>query len=323
VTAYALYILFALGAIGLYCLMPRKDKPPAFVGGSIGGAAVIGLLILFATRVPLGGGHTAYFCLFATIAIVGAVKVITHSKPVYSALYFVLVVLAVAPMLVLLSAEFLAVALIIVYAGAILITYLFVIMLAQQSGQPLYDLRSREPFLAVVAGFALTAGIAGNVDRLTVGTGPRIMLTAAGPGQEPPPIEIPSELDKQQRESDRELINRLEEKRLLGGAIIDGPPAAVVPAGSPAGETTQVSAAIEAAPAGAAPSTAKSAGPGNTLLIGREVMTRYVVVLEMSGVLLLIAMVGAIALSRKRIPTEVQPEPQPALGEIGRQVGPY
>lgn len=318
-TAYALYILFALGAIGLYCLMPRKDKPPAFVGGSIGGAAVIGLLILFATRVPLGGGHTAYFCLFATIAIVGAVKVITHSKPVYSALYFVLVVLAVAPMLVLLEAEFLAVALIIVYAGAILITYLFVIMLAQQSGQPLYDLRSREPFLAVVAGFALTAGIAGNVDRLTVGTGPRIMLTAAGPGQEPPAIEIPSEMDKQLRESDRESIGQMELNHNVGGTLILGPPSGFRLEGSAGDEDPAAGATLEAAPHGIAP----TAGPGNTLLIGREVMTRFVVVLEMSGVLLLIAMVGAIALSRKRVPTEVQPEPQPALGEIGRQVGPY
>ncbi len=316
-TAYALYILFALGAVALYCLMPRKDRPPAFIGGSIGAAAIIGLLILFAARVPLGGGKTAYFCLFAIIAILGAVKVITHSRPVYSALYFVLVVLAVAPMLVLLEAEFLAVALIIVYAGAILITYLFVIMLAQQSGQPLYDQRSREPFLAVVAGFALTAGIAGNVDRLAANSPARAVLTAAGQSLEEPPIVAPPGGNPAIGGAD---LRPLDSKKLIGGAIVPGPPSGLEnlsPAGEPAG------AAVEAAPAGSAPTRTSVLIPGNTLRVGREVMTRFVVVLEMAGVLLLIAMVGAIALSRKRVPSEVQPEPQPALGEVGRQVKPY
>jgi NADH-quinone oxidoreductase subunit J len=48
---------------------------------------------------------------------------------------------------------------IIIYAGAIVVTFLFVIMLAQQAGLSDADQRSREPFLATVAGFVLLAAV--------------------------------------------------------------------------------------------------------------------------------------------------------------------
>ena len=100
--------------------------------------------------------------------MLAASRVITHPKPVYCAIYFVLVVVAVAALLVLQQAEFLAVALIIIYAGAILVTYLFVIMLAHQGGSPTYDRRAREPFLAILAAFVLMAAVAGKAADLPV-----------------------------------------------------------------------------------------------------------------------------------------------------------
>ncbi len=60
-------------------------------------------------------------------------RVVTHPAPVYSALYFILTVFASAGLFVLLSAGFMAAALVLIYAGAILITYVFVIMLASQA----------------------------------------------------------------------------------------------------------------------------------------------------------------------------------------------
>jgi NADH:ubiquinone oxidoreductase subunit 6 (subunit J) len=57
------------------------------------------------------------------------------------------------------SAPFLAAATIIVYAGAIIVTFLFVIMLAQQTGLADYDRRSREPLLACLAGFVLLTAL--------------------------------------------------------------------------------------------------------------------------------------------------------------------
>ena len=48
---------------------------------------------------------------------------------------------------------------IIIYAGAIVVTFLFVIMLAQQEGPSNADQRSREPFLASLAGCVLLASL--------------------------------------------------------------------------------------------------------------------------------------------------------------------
>ena len=57
------------------------------------------------------------------------------------------------------SAPFLAAATVIVYAGAIVVTFVFVIMLAQQSGATVYDQRSRQPLLATVVAFLLLGAL--------------------------------------------------------------------------------------------------------------------------------------------------------------------
>jgi len=59
------------------------------------------------------------------------------------------------------------------------------------------------------------------------------------------------------------------------------------------------------------------------MAIGAEVTTKYVVALELSGVLLLISMVGAIALSRKPITSDVILSPHRTLGRIGKEVEPF
>ncbi len=164
--AYMLYLVFALGGVGLYLLLPKAGVRQTFAGAIIGLLAVVGLILVLATQIIGPGSSAGFFYLFAVVAVLAAARVITHPKPVYSAVYFVLVVVAVTALLVLMNAEFLAVALLIIYAGAILVTYLFVIMLAQQSGSPVYDRRSREPFWAVLAGFVLMAAVAGRAGDL-------------------------------------------------------------------------------------------------------------------------------------------------------------
>jgi NADH:ubiquinone oxidoreductase subunit 6 (subunit J) len=76
-----------------------------------------------------------------------------------------MVVLSSCGLFLLNGAPFLTAATIVVYAGAIVVTFLFVIMLAQQSGVDNADLRSREPFLATVAGFVLLASLLGVLHR--------------------------------------------------------------------------------------------------------------------------------------------------------------
>ena len=61
----------------------------------------------------------------------------------------------------------------------------------------------------------------------------------------------------------------------------------------------------------------------NTSQVGRTMLTQYVVSLEIAGVLLLVAMVGAIAVSKKRVPTDEHAPPPRPPGEIGREVAPF
>ena len=69
------------------------------------------------------------FYFFAALAVVGAVMMVTRRNPVHSAVYLVLTFIAVAAIYVMLDAEFLFVVQILVYAGGILVLFLFVIML--------------------------------------------------------------------------------------------------------------------------------------------------------------------------------------------------
>jgi NADH-quinone oxidoreductase subunit J len=69
------------------------------------------------------------FFLLAAVAVFGAVMVITRKSPVASAIYLILVMCSLAGLFVLLGAIFLAAFQVIVYAGAIMVLFLFVIML--------------------------------------------------------------------------------------------------------------------------------------------------------------------------------------------------
>ena len=69
------------------------------------------------------------FILFASICAVSSVLMITRQNPVISALFLVLNFAALAGLYLTLNAQFIAVAQVIVYAGAIMVFFLFVIML--------------------------------------------------------------------------------------------------------------------------------------------------------------------------------------------------
>jgi NADH-quinone oxidoreductase subunit J len=69
------------------------------------------------------------FLVFSAIAIVAALGVILSRKPVYSALFLLLNFGTLAAMYIMLQAQFLAMVQVIVYAGAIVVLFLFVVML--------------------------------------------------------------------------------------------------------------------------------------------------------------------------------------------------
>lgn len=70
-----------------------------------------------------------FFWIFAVVAIVGAIAVVGQRNPMYSVLSLVVMFAAFAGFYVLLNAPFMAVAQIIIYAGATMVLFLFVVML--------------------------------------------------------------------------------------------------------------------------------------------------------------------------------------------------
>ncbi len=73
--------------------------------------------------------HTAVFYVFAAILLFAAVRVITTRNPVHAALFLVLAFATASGIWMLLEAEFLAIALILVYIGAVMVLFLFVVMM--------------------------------------------------------------------------------------------------------------------------------------------------------------------------------------------------
>lgn len=236
-----LVLLIALGAVGLFLALPGRGVTFARAGIILLLAALAGALGFLLPQFLPGTGR-GWFAVLSLIGVLAAVRVITHPRPVYSALYFILVVVATAGLLVVMQATFLAAALVIIYAGAILVTYLFVIMLAQQGSQAApYDARAREPFWGVLAGFIVLAVLSGRI-------------------------------------------------------LAEGEPSAPAQAAAPLA--------------------------GSPEMVGKLLLTEYVVAMQVAGVLLLAAMVGAVAIARRQawqregeLPAEALGQPAP--GEAG------
>jgi NADH-quinone oxidoreductase subunit J len=73
--------------------------------------------------------RTGFFYLFSALLLFAAFRVITARNPVYAALYLVLAFFQAAAVWILLKAEFLAISLVLVYVGAVMVLFLFVVMM--------------------------------------------------------------------------------------------------------------------------------------------------------------------------------------------------
>ncbi len=72
---------------------------------------------------------TVLFYIFAVVMVFGALRVITARNPVHAVLFLVLVFFNAAGIWMLLQAEFLAISLVMVYVGAVMVLFLFVVMM--------------------------------------------------------------------------------------------------------------------------------------------------------------------------------------------------
>jgi NADH:ubiquinone oxidoreductase subunit 6 (subunit J) len=150
----SLVVPLLAGAVAIYLLLPRPRPWPWIYGLAVGILALVlgGVFLVPATAVT---PEVVLFYAFSAMAITSGALLVTQHNPARAALSFALVVLSTCGLFLLLAAPFLMAATIIIYAGAIIVTFLFVLMLAQQAGLSDADVRSREPLLATLSGFLL------------------------------------------------------------------------------------------------------------------------------------------------------------------------
>lgn len=194
------------------------------------------------------------FYLFATVAIVAGAMVVTARNPVHAVLFLILAFFNAAGLFVLIGAEFLAMALVVVYVGAVAVLFLFVVMMLDVNFQELRSGAARYLAVGGLVGVALLAELAVVVGGMASGEG-----------------------------------------AVVGGALPTPPPEAVE----------------------------------NTRALGQIIYTNYFILFQISGLILLVAMIGAIVLTlrsrpgvrRQRIADQLERTPETAVEIVKVPIG--
>ncbi|MEM1107324.1 MAG: NADH-quinone oxidoreductase subunit J [Planctomycetota bacterium] len=299
-----LYIASVLGAAALFMLMPKRGRDLRILGGLLGAATLGGLWLLLVPVFLLNDqgvldtgfsdGQTPFYYVFSSIAVCAAVRVITHSRPVYAALWFVMVVTSSAGLLLTLSAEFMAFAMLIIYGGAILVTYMFVIMLAtpprsenESEDGPDYERFASEPLWASAAGFLLLAVLLSVVFQPMT----KNPQAAALPDQEVINTTLAD------RGETAEIAALATPSGNAGEALIDEQGETVV---NESGEPVTVE-----------PLT-------NVERVGLDLFQSHPLAIELAGIILLLALIGAVLIAKTQIyndDEDAEPEADSAAGE--------
>lgn len=147
------------GAISLLLLIPGSSQR-ARTPGLIFAAASLVLFGLGLGRSESLGAQLSFWVL-AALTVGSAGAAIAMRSAVYSAIWFAVSLLGTGGLFCLQNAQFLGVATVVVYAGAIVVTFLFVVMLAQPEGHDAYDRISWGPLAkpVVVGSSALLLGL--------------------------------------------------------------------------------------------------------------------------------------------------------------------
>lgn len=297
-----LYVACGLGALGVFVALPKRSPSPFIIGAVIAATGLGALLVALGLKAGPEALPNIHFYIFGGLALVSALRVITHPRPVYAALWFVMAILSSSGLYVILSAEFMAFALIIVYAGAILITYLFVIMLAteapsEEEPEALqgYDRLARDPLVAVLAGFLLLAALTGMFGKGADSLAPnaerradhvaKLMLM---------PRTVESILRQSTAPDGRPLIASGEKIARDAGGMprmnLD-PVRGQITIAQPAGGDRVVLAS----------DFPRSLKLDNTQALAHTFIGGHPGSIEIAGVILLMAMVGAVVLARKKV----------------------
>ncbi|MDE3170010.1 MAG: NADH-quinone oxidoreductase subunit J [Acidobacteriota bacterium] len=105
-------------------------------------------------------GPLIVFFACAVLAVAGAILLILAREPIHSALSLILVMVALAILYLLLGAEFISAVQIIVYAGAVMVLFVFVIMLLNFGVEERTDFSKLAKYVGVPLGFFLLIEVA-------------------------------------------------------------------------------------------------------------------------------------------------------------------
>jgi NADH:ubiquinone oxidoreductase subunit 6 (subunit J) len=326
-----LIIPLIAGALAVYLLLPRPRPYPAWWGAGLGTVA-LALGGVWIVRVGALTAETVLFYCFSGITIIAGGMLLMQRNPARAALSFALVVLATCGLFLLLGAPFLTAATIIIYAGAIVVIFLFLLMLAQQEGPSDADWRSREPLLVTLTGFVLLGTI---LYVLQVCTGTHeidVLLVQTQKALDQPTVEQMAEAadaddqalfrryrevltnrgldDLNRRVEDdvrtpwfdparkREALETLlaigkQARARLGGLTLSpDSPRPMSPYSGPAANV--LPSEMRRDPNGLPRMPAE-----NAALLGKSLFTDYLLPLELGGVLLLVAVIGSIIIAHR------------------------
>jgi NADH:ubiquinone oxidoreductase subunit 6 (subunit J) len=238
-----------LGTAGLYFLLPRPRGRRVAVGLflCVAAAAVAAAFVVNTFGKPTADlVGRVLFWLFAAGAVLFGVVLVAQRNPARGAIAFAFVILSTCGLFLLLAAPFLMAATVIIYAGAIIVTFLFVLMLSQTGAPSDENDRSREPLLGSLAGFAF----AGLVLFTLYLSSPAATATDDAPRPLPvPPLtdadrvslrEAADALDRAARTTDAKELGRLaREARVRLGEVVGYAPGETPPPDAPTRPTVQ------------------------------------------------------------------------------------
>ncbi len=252
------------------------------------------------------GVEPLFFWIFAIGAIVTSLSVVVVRNPLYCALALVVDFFFFAGLYVLLSAHFLAVVQVLVYGGAIMVLFLFIIMLLNLRGDELGQMRFQlHTALAITAGVVLFF-IAGGA-----------ILSATAPMDGEPPVEGTlvvqddgSEVRVQEvRTSIPGLYLALDEQTLEEKYLeqiaswergTSRPSDGKYPRFNPE-RTFEVPPSMQFDPEAASVVPGRSGLYGTFQPISALLVNRFVVPFELTALLLLAAIIGAVIIAKRRV----------------------
>jgi NADH:ubiquinone oxidoreductase subunit 6 (subunit J) len=210
----ALAAALAIAGFTLLLPRPRGRFVPGGIAALVAAISVLGawLYTTFGDPMPDPIG-TILFCLFSIGALVFGTVLVVQRNPARGAIAFAFVILSTCGLFLLLAAPFLMAVTIIIYAGAIIVTFLFVLMLSQVSGPSDENDRSREPLFGSLAGFAFTGLVLFTIYLTALGNSP---AKAEGGGEPTPRQVLPAPvLTNEERSALTSVIAKLDEALAL------------------------------------------------------------------------------------------------------------